>query len=68
MSKTLELARTHNLAERTASKIANSWRAGKFREAGGVVKGMTPIIELALKEADRDWMRALTRRRRKGLL
>ncbi len=40
-----------NLAQETAREISKRWRSGKFRQYGGVVKGIELIVRETIKEA-----------------
>ncbi len=47
-----------DVALEVARKISNYWRSGKFRQDGGVVEGITPIVQEAIKaemENARNW-------------
>ncbi len=39
---------TQDIAREAARKISNHWRSGQFRQDGGVVEGITPIIQEAI--------------------
>ncbi len=49
---------TQDIAREAARQISNHWRSGSFRKDGGVVEGITPIIQDAIKaemENARNW-------------
>ncbi len=54
---------TQDIALETARQISNHWRSGKFRQDGGVVEGITPIIQEAIDAGFEDcrsiWKRDL---------
>ncbi len=39
---------SQDIAREVARKISNLWRSGSFRKDGGVVEGITPIIQEAI--------------------
>ncbi len=42
---------SQDIAREAARQISNYWRSGKFRQDGGVVEGITPIVQEAIDAA-----------------